>query len=85
MEGRCWKLDASSFDVAKKAWRRLCASDQQRHAESRKRQARASNQDLQQIDDRVREMREREEHRIDESNREIDEPIYSAIEIKLRK
>ena len=41
MEGRRWQLDTKSFDTAKKAWRRLAASDSERREESAKRQARA--------------------------------------------
>ena len=50
MEGRRWNMlggPSSSFDLAKKAWRRLAASNEERSAESARRQERTAISDAQ--------------------------------------
>ena len=40
MEGTRWNVDSTTFDTAKKAWRRLCASEKQRVGQTQRRNER---------------------------------------------
>ena len=75
MEGRRWQLDTKSFDTAKKAWRRLAASDSERREESAKRQARAWAEEDCELQERREQARALEQELRDESRAEKEERI----------
>ena len=75
MEGKRWQLDGESFDMAKKAWRRLAASDEERRAESAKRQARSWVAEDRELQERREEARALEQERWDAARREEEERV----------
>ena len=68
MEGQRWNLDTTSFDTAKKAWRRLAATDEERHAESTKRHVRAVTLPEREAEAEANEAQEEESARVQEVN-----------------
>ena len=72
MEGARWNLDSGSFDAAKKAWRRLVAEEDERHAESAKRRAREDAAEQREVQERLAGTRMEEQRVRDVAQAEVE-------------